>query len=76
MMAGMTVHLSASGVVGSAGRHASGQDGPVRSAELQLAGRRLPLLSPARLYLCGITPYDVTHLGHAATSCGPTRSPP
>ena len=22
---------------------------------------------PARLYACGITPYDATHLGHAAT---------
>lgn len=25
------------------------------------------MVSPARIYLCGITPYDVTHLGHAAT---------
>ena len=40
---------------------------PQRSAELQLAGELLPLVSPARLYVCGITPYDVTHLGHAAT---------
>ncbi|HEX5018135.1 MAG TPA: cysteine--1-D-myo-inosityl 2-amino-2-deoxy-alpha-D-glucopyranoside ligase [Actinomycetes bacterium] len=23
--------------------------------------------SPARLYVCGITPYDATHLGHAST---------
>ena len=22
---------------------------------------------PARLYVCGITPYDATHMGHAAT---------
>ena len=22
---------------------------------------------PARMYVCGITPYDATHLGHAAT---------
>ena len=22
---------------------------------------------PATLYVCGITPYDATHLGHAAT---------
>src|SRR5579884_1067985 len=22
---------------------------------------------PVRLYVCGITPYDATHLGHAAT---------
>lgn len=34
---------------------------------LILGGRELPLISPARVYLCGITPYDVTHLGHAAT---------
>jgi cysteinyl-tRNA synthetase len=39
----------------------------VHSAQLELSGRRLPLISPARLYVCGITPYDVTHLGHAAT---------
>lgn len=24
---------------------------------------------PVRLYVCGITPYDTTHLGHAATYC-------
>ncbi|WP_379626220.1 cysteine--tRNA ligase [Pseudonocardia sp. GCM10023141] len=34
---------------------------------LTLGGARLPLAVPARLYVCGITPYDVTHLGHAAT---------
>ncbi len=32
-----------------------------------LAGRRVLLLDRARMYVCGITPYDVTHLGHAAT---------
>lgn len=32
-----------------------------------LGGRRIPLLDRARVYTCGITPYDVTHLGHAAT---------
>jgi cysteinyl-tRNA synthetase len=32
-----------------------------------LAGRRVLLLDRARIYACGITPYDVTHLGHAAT---------
>jgi L-cysteine:1D-myo-inositol 2-amino-2-deoxy-alpha-D-glucopyranoside ligase len=42
-------------------------DTVLRSAELRLSGRTLPLVSPARLYICGITPYDVTHLGHAAT---------
>lgn len=34
------------------------------------ATRELVLSSPddtARLYVCGITPYDATHLGHAAT---------
>lgn len=34
---------------------------------LRIAGQPLPLVSPARIYVCGITPYDVTHLGHAAT---------
>ncbi len=36
-------------------------------AALVLSGRRLPIVGTARLYVCGITPYDVTHLGHAAT---------
>jgi L-cysteine:1D-myo-inositol 2-amino-2-deoxy-alpha-D-glucopyranoside ligase len=31
-----------------------------------LAGEALPLTIPARIYACGITPYDVTHLGHAS----------
>ena len=26
--------------------------------------------APARMYVCGITPYDATHLGHAATYVG------
>ncbi|MGZ5399655.1 MAG: cysteine--1-D-myo-inosityl 2-amino-2-deoxy-alpha-D-glucopyranoside ligase [Nocardioides sp.] len=29
-----------------------------------------PAEGPARLYVCGITPYDATHLGHAATYIG------
>ena len=29
-----------------------------------------PRDGPARLYVCGITPYDATHLGHAATYIG------
>lgn len=37
------------------------------SAGIVLAGRRIALLDRARVYVCGITPYDVTHLGHAAT---------
>src|ERR1035438_6439558 len=32
-----------------------------------LGGTALPLAGRARVYACGITPYDVTHLGHAAT---------
>jgi L-cysteine:1D-myo-inositol 2-amino-2-deoxy-alpha-D-glucopyranoside ligase len=35
------------------------------------AGQRLvevsPESGPARMYVCGITPYDATHMGHAAT---------
>jgi cysteinyl-tRNA synthetase len=42
-------------------------DAAVRSARLRLGGRPLPLVGAARVYICGITPYDVTHLGHAAT---------
>jgi len=37
------------------------------------AGDRLVATSPegaARLYVCGITPYDATHMGHAATYVG------
>ncbi|MGH3948336.1 MAG: cysteine--tRNA ligase [Pseudonocardiaceae bacterium] len=36
-------------------------------SKLTLAGTPLALLDRARVYVCGITPYDVTHLGHAAT---------
>ncbi len=34
---------------------------------LRLAGTPLPMVGHVRMYVCGITPYDVTHLGHAAT---------
>ncbi len=34
---------------------------------LRLNGIALPVVGRARLYVCGITPYDVTHLGHAST---------
>lgn len=36
-------------------------------AWLRLGGRPLAVVGRARMYVCGITPYDVTHLGHAAT---------
>lgn len=37
------------------------------SAGMVLADHRFALLDRARIYTCGITPYDVTHLGHAST---------
>ncbi|ANH40454.1 L-cysteine:1D-myo-inositol 2-amino-2-deoxy-alpha-D-glucopyranoside ligase [Nocardioides dokdonensis FR1436] len=40
---------------------------PPAPVSLRLDGRALPVVGTARVYTCGITPYDVTHLGHAAT---------
>ena len=54
-------------MVGLAGRWSEDREPVAHSAEFRLAGAGLPLVSPARMYICGITPYDVTHLGHAAT---------
>jgi len=34
---------------------------------LRLGGSQLSVVGRARIYVCGVTPYDVTHLGHAAT---------
>ncbi len=34
---------------------------------LRVGDVRVPVLGRARIYVCGITPYDTTHLGHAAT---------
>ena len=34
---------------------------------LRLGGAVLPMVGRVRMYVCGITPYDVTHLGHAST---------
>lgn len=34
---------------------------------LRVGDVRIPLLGTGRIYICGITPYDTTHLGHAAT---------
>src|SRR5256714_15258352 len=34
---------------------------------LTIAGRPVPVVGRARVYVCGITPYDTTHVGHAAT---------
>ncbi|GIE28956.1 L-cysteine:1D-myo-inositol 2-amino-2-deoxy-alpha-D-glucopyranoside ligase [Actinoplanes italicus] len=41
--------------------------GEGEGAVLRLAGVAVPVVGTARVYTCGITPYDVTHLGHAAT---------
>lgn len=60
-------NLSASGILGSAGRVPLVDTEPLRTSDLTLAGRPLPLTAKARIYVCGITPYMVTHLGHAAT---------
>jgi cysteinyl-tRNA synthetase len=60
-------NLSASGIFGSAGRVPLVDAEPLRTSDLTLAERRLPLTATARIYVCGITPYLVTHLGHAST---------
>ncbi|TAM90340.1 MAG: cysteine--tRNA ligase [Jatrophihabitans sp.] len=39
--------------------------GPPRP--LRVGGAPVPVVGRVRMYVCGITPYDVTHLGHAAT---------
>ena len=52
------------GVVGTAGRFPV--DVPA-AMPLRLAGQRLLTPGPLRIYTCGITPYDVTHVGHAST---------
>jgi len=37
------------------------------SPALCLGQRRVPVLGRASVYVCGITPYETTHVGHAAT---------
>jgi cysteinyl-tRNA synthetase len=59
--------LSTSGILGAAGRVPLVDNQPLRTSDLVLAGQPLPLTAKARIYVCGITPYLVTHLGHAAT---------
>jgi cysteinyl-tRNA synthetase len=34
---------------------------------LHVGGQPVSVVGRARIYVCGVTPYDVTHLGHAAT---------
>jgi cysteinyl-tRNA synthetase len=45
----------------------AGWAGTSPSGTVTLGGTPLPLVGRARVYACGITPYDVTHVGHAAT---------
>ncbi len=42
-------------------------DGAIPGAALRVGGASVPVIGSARIYVCGITPYDTTHLGHAAT---------
>jgi len=45
-----------------------GRGGPVRVHDTATGGLRTAAEGPAaRMYVCGITPYDATHMGHAAT---------
>jgi L-cysteine:1D-myo-inositol 2-amino-2-deoxy-alpha-D-glucopyranoside ligase len=64
---GVHSNLPTSGILGTAGRVPLVDTEPLRSSDLVLAGERLPLTARARIYVCGITPYLVTHLGHAST---------
>ena len=41
--------------------------GPTALRRLHLGGRPSYVVGRARIYVCGVTPYDVTHLGHAST---------
>ncbi len=56
--------VSSPAVLGNAGRYPL-HERPV--VPLRLAGRDVQPVGPLRLYACGITPYDVTHVGHAST---------
>ncbi|MDN5913996.1 MAG: cysteine--tRNA ligase [Pseudonocardia sp.] len=47
--------------------HLGGQVAGTSGTGFVLGGAPLPLTVPTRIYVCGITPYDVTHLGHAST---------
>jgi len=53
--------------VGTWSRRLVERAAPAEPPVLRLGGVRLPSLGRARLYVCGITPYDTTHVGHAAT---------
>ena len=52
---------------GQVARMINAHAGLGQSPVAQIGGVRLPVLGRARIYVCGITPYDTTHVGHAAT---------
>jgi cysteinyl-tRNA synthetase len=52
-------------IISAASGRASDRAGS--GAAAVIGGRQLAFLDRARIYACGVTPYDVTHLGHAAT---------
>ncbi len=56
--------IMSSGVFGRAAQVGPPVPAPRR---VRLGGVRVSPVGRARVYVCGITPYDVTHLGHAAT---------
>jgi cysteinyl-tRNA synthetase len=53
-----------SGVVGAEGRYPLHEQAAL---PLRIAGATVLPVGPLRMYTCGITPYDVTHVGHAST---------
>ncbi len=61
----MTHWTSGSGVLGAESRYPLPR-GADTDGGLVLAGAPLPTVGRLRVYTCGITPYDVTHLGHAS----------
>jgi cysteinyl-tRNA synthetase len=42
-------------------------DATSRPPVLHIGGTPVSVVGRSRIYVCGVTPYDVTHLGHAAT---------
>ena len=60
----MVASQMSSGIVDAGQRVGASPDRP---NFITLDERALPTVGAARIYVCGITPYDVTHVGHAAT---------
>lgn len=60
----MAASRMSSGIVDAGQRVGASPDRP---DFVTIGERALPVVGAARIYVCGITPYDVTHVGHAAT---------